>query len=489
MTDRAERNIIYALSAITLLSAFGTRFAFWGDEAGTVEIITEKWSGFLGWFVSGEPHPPLYFALLKLWGGIFGFSEFSLRAPSILFFPIVVILTWKLAGQLGLGRVGRIISSLIVALHPSMWIFARMARYYLFTEALFLASTIFLLRAIDRDGKLWIIYGVFIALALWSNFTVYLLIPIHLSIIFLKNKTRIKNWIIVTVGAIALSLPSIYFFARSAISYAEDSVPSLKSVVIGVGFTIYDFLIGEVRYPWQILTALALLSAIFLFAIALKRKTALTILVAGAPLLLGALVLAVLFQKLPFTYYPARVLFLLPCVAIAMGIGAESLKPRAAFITILLLFSGYIWGIFGVLSGKDYINTVYVLPWRDVTSRLKEREVESAISRDWGAVHYLRQEMTGILLRDGLDTELPDGKAAHVWRSGAFKLLELDSMVQERLLSERGAPIDSFSIVPENEKIKYLKKIILGLDSPDNIISVYIFDEKENPCASHIPGK
>ena len=479
MTERTERATILLLSGLTVLSIVGTRFAFWGDEAGTFEIVSGSWRDFFAWFASGEPHPPLYFALMKLWGAVFGYSEFALRLPSAILFPPVVYLTWKLARRFGLGRFGRMAAAMFVALHPAMWIFARMARYYVFTELLFLAATIALLDSLEKGGRRWIGYGLLVAAMLWTDFPAYLILPIHLSITLWKDKRRIGAWAIASGAALLSCAPSIYLFVRSAYSYAEDSAPSLLSATLSFAFTAYDFLIGEVRYPWQLPTALGLVAAAALYYFALRRKTRLTLLLSAMPILAGATILALLFQKLPFIYDPARLLFLLPTVAIALGAGAESIgaRPRIAAVSIVVL--GYLWGVSGAVSGEDYHNAVYVMPWPKIAERLDEAGVRAAISRDWGAVHYIDKTMDGILLRDALAADLPDGRVAHVWRSGAFKLLEIDSLVQQRLQNERGEAIDTLQFVPENPKIKRLKKRVMGLNCSDNLVRVFIFAERK----------
>ena len=480
MTERIEKATIAALCTVTLLSIFGTRFAFWGDEAGSFEIVSGTWHEFLGWFMSGEPHPPLYFALLKIWSAIFGYSEFALRLPSVLLFPITVYLTWKLAGRFGLDRTGRIFAAAFIALHPSMWVFARMARYYLFTAALFLLATIFLIDAIERGGRRWIGYGVLVALTLWTDFPAFLIIPIHLALVLWKGKSRLTHWAIAISCAIITCAPTIYLFARAAWCYAEDSAPSAKNIVIGVAYTIYDFLIGEVRYPWQVPTAAGFVAAAFLAIRGIFKRPRLAILFGVLPIVTGALVLAVFFQKLPFIYGPARLLFLLPAAAIVVAAGAENLAPKALVPLSTILLIGYIWGISGALGGKDYHNSVYTMPWPEIAEQLEKAGVEAAISRDWGAVHYIRKSMDGILLRDGLDARLPDGPVAHVWRSGVFNFLELDSPVQKRLMSERGAPIDSIFAVPEHSKIKSLKERFLHVDSHGYIVRVFIFPERND---------
>ena len=485
MTRTQERIFLFAFLAIPLFAILGVRIPFWGDEAGTWEIITLPWSEFWKFFVAGEPHPPLYFALLKLWSGIFGTSERALRLPSVLLYPAMVFLTWKLSEQLRLKRNARIFATGLAALHPSLWICARMARYYIPPAVLVLSATCLLLYSLRKGGWRWVFYGISMALIFWTDFPAYLTVPMHFAVILWKDRKSLLSWSISLIAAALTAIPALGFLAGSAVSYAEDSAPTPIYVAISLAYPIYTFLIGEVRYPWQVLTNLGLIGVALLFIRGIINRTRLSLILAVGPIIAGLLILAIFFQEVPFTYYPGRLAFLFPGLMIAVAAGVEKMNRVAIFPTALLILAGYLWGINGALAGEDYINRVYDMPWVEITEELEGMGVRSGISRDWGAVHYMDRRMEGILLRDALEAELPGGRVAHVWRSGAFKLLELDSLVQRRLISERGEPIREIKMEPEDPTVLKLKENLLGAEFPRYIIKIYVFEKKEEP---HVPG-
>src|SRR5581483_12383318 len=58
--------------------------SFWFDEAATWHITSGSWKWLWTGVVSGEDCGGFVYALLmKLWGAIFGTSEFALRVPGV----------------------------------------------------------------------------------------------------------------------------------------------------------------------------------------------------------------------------------------------------------------------------------------------------------------------------------------------------------------------------------------------------------------------
>jgi len=455
------------------------RFAFWGDEAGTFEIISESWHGFWRWFVEGEPHPPLYFALLKIWAIIFGKSEIALRMPTVLFYPLVVYLTWLLSRKIGLSQTGRLFAVGIVALHPSLWIHFRMARYYSMTTFLFLYNTILLFEVMEKGKWRWVVYGICLALLFWTNFPAYIVVPLHFFIIILRDRKRVGMWVVCNALALISAALPLLFLIKTTISYGEDAMPSIISLLMSLLYGVYSFLIGEARYPWQVATAIGLIAAIFLAirGMVMRPKDSLVLFV--GPVIVSLSIISLVFQKLGFIYINARLSFLFPMVAIGMAFGTERLRKGFLMIIMVMIGVGYIWGISGVITGKDYHNAVYVMPWKEIVNETKLLGVEAGICRDWGAIHYIKQKMDGYLMRDYMYRDLPDGKIAFISRSGAFKMLGWNENVYKELETGRGKPVAKLEYIKENPIVLCLKKQFLKYDFPDYITTVYIFPEIE----------
>ena len=60
--------------------------SLWLDEATTAKVIQNyNYSEIITKFSPLDFHPPLYYLFMKFWTNIFGYSEISLRIPSVLF--------------------------------------------------------------------------------------------------------------------------------------------------------------------------------------------------------------------------------------------------------------------------------------------------------------------------------------------------------------------------------------------------------------------
>lgn len=75
--------------------------SLWLDEAiGALAVRDFSYFGILNDFLRSDNHPPLYYIVLKMWSGIFGYSELSLRIPSILFGLGTIYFSYLIAGEI-----------------------------------------------------------------------------------------------------------------------------------------------------------------------------------------------------------------------------------------------------------------------------------------------------------------------------------------------------------------------------------------------------
>jgi len=69
----------------TILRLVSLNQSFWLDEATSGIVARDMNLSQLFTFIRGDFHPPLYYLLLSGWGRVFGYSEISLRMPSVIF--------------------------------------------------------------------------------------------------------------------------------------------------------------------------------------------------------------------------------------------------------------------------------------------------------------------------------------------------------------------------------------------------------------------
>jgi len=168
-----RRGHYWVVAALTLV-AFGLRVyridvqSIWWDEGISVRlarldvlaILSER---------AGSQHPPLYYLLLHLWGGLAGYSEFGVRFLSLLFGVLLVPAVFRVMDRL-FDRGTGLLCALLVAANPAFVVYSQEARVYNVLPLVYLL----ILRALHslvhgkyRTGDWW-------GLALWEALALYL---------------------------------------------------------------------------------------------------------------------------------------------------------------------------------------------------------------------------------------------------------------------------------------------------------------------------
>lgn len=157
-----------AVFAAIALATIG-RSSIWFDEAFSAYIIrfnfAEIWQ-----YTSMDVHPPLYYWFLKLWSVVFGNSDIALRSMSVLFGGIAVVFGYLLLRR-SFGRTAGIYGLLAIVVSPMLIRYSQEMRMYTMVLAIGLAATYVLTLAVERGGrKLWVLYGVLLALGMWTHY-------------------------------------------------------------------------------------------------------------------------------------------------------------------------------------------------------------------------------------------------------------------------------------------------------------------------------
>ena len=222
-TGRWRRWAEPALVAAVVLLAVAVRVhhlgkePLWNDEGFTWWAIGQSWHDLWTLVPLGDPHPPFYYSLLKLWTALAGQSEAGLRGLSVLFAAATVPVVYLAGRTLGGARDGAwtgAAAALLFALSPLHLHYAQEARPYAgltFAASLAFAGALWLVlhpgparrpllgwgRGVAADEPsarpAWLALVVGTALALWChNLGVYL--PAALGLALLAWLARDLRW-------------------------------------------------------------------------------------------------------------------------------------------------------------------------------------------------------------------------------------------------------------------------------------------------------
>jgi mannosyltransferase len=129
--------------------------------------------------LSGDPHPPFYYLVLKLWIAALGDGEIAVKSLSVVAGLAVIPLTYALGHWL-FGRRAGLLSALLAAASPVLVWYAQEVRMYSLLTALTLAAALCLWQALDtRRGLWWLLYALLALAGAYTHVYSALLLPAH----------------------------------------------------------------------------------------------------------------------------------------------------------------------------------------------------------------------------------------------------------------------------------------------------------------------
>ena len=203
-------NVFRIFLLALILSAFALRVykldaqSLWYDE-GVSAIVAQYDLASLAQWTADDIQPPLYYALLSGWGRLAGWSEWSLRFPSVFFGLLIIPLLSALTIRWSRSRLAGALAGLLATFHPLLLYYSQEARMYTLLVALGVGVAYCILRIAywggvdpsdrEEDGKgktvspsrpwrLWTVY-VFAAVAsLYTHyFAAFLLLAVNIAFI------------------------------------------------------------------------------------------------------------------------------------------------------------------------------------------------------------------------------------------------------------------------------------------------------------------
>lgn len=321
--------------------------SLWLDES--ISVLAAKELPFWQYVTSypiGDFHPPGYFGILWIWGRLFGFSEISVRMPSVILGVATIYLSYLLASRLFDKKVA-LYTTLLLTTAPLHVYYSQEARMYSFAAFAAVFSFLAFYNFINSSKiNNLIVYTMSIVILLYSDYVTYLILPAQFLYLIFFYRNKIKQFILASVLSGLFFAPWLLIFPaqlQNGIQTAKD-VPGWKAVVgdnsiKSILLVWVKTLIGRISFDnKQLYTGIVgFLSLGYLLALIkvidkIDRKVYLLILWIAIPLLLA---FSISFLTPILSYF--RMLFIIPAFYILVAYGLTKYSHKLSFYLFILL--------------------------------------------------------------------------------------------------------------------------------------------------------
>ena len=193
--------------------------------------------GTINSFAEYDPHhPPIYYIILRVWMQIFGNSIAAIRSLSIVFSLLAFPCLYWLCRELFNSSLTGWLATAMLAVSPFHLLYAQEAREYsLWTVTTLLASAA-LLRAIRLPTKFnWGLYGLTVALGLYSHLFFVLVLMGHGFYILLRGGNRwgktLLNYLLSLGVGLLIFMPWIVVIVMNLARIQESTSWSRKGTI------------------------------------------------------------------------------------------------------------------------------------------------------------------------------------------------------------------------------------------------------------------
>lgn len=332
--------------------------SLWLDEAiGAIVAKSYSFRDILLKFPLGDNHPPLYYLILRGWGLVFGYSEVSLRMPSVVFGVSTIYFVYKIAKEF--TKVNPVIPAMLLATSPLAIYYSQEARMYMLSGFLAAGGVYFFLRTFKENSKLWnwLGFSLFYTLLIFSDYMPVFLYPVFVIYPLIRKENWIwwKKFFFTNLPLLILGVLWLPIFQRQGEGGRRllETLPDWVKVAGGanfkqVGVFWSKFTLGRIslinkyiQYSLVFLASIPILTALFGSFKKLKDSRFFWLWFT-LPVILG-FVVSLAFPA--FIYF--RYIFVLPAFYLLISLGAESYPKIGRLIAAsIVIFNLIGWGIY-----------------------------------------------------------------------------------------------------------------------------------------------
>jgi mannosyltransferase len=317
--------------------------SLWVDEGLTVMHARLSWPLLLGFGRIYDPHPPLYYALVKLTSYVVP-EVTAGRLLSVIAGTLTIVVVYALVTRLLHPWAGALAAVALAVAPLHLW-YSQEARQYAVTALLVAMTYLALVAYVQSGRRCWAaIYGLAILLALYTEYSaLFALAPQLLLLTLLLVTRRERAGALIGAGLLAGLcflpwLPRLLAVVGPTSAQAQFTLSparitaTLLSIVGVAGNSSYFY--GSVPTPWDVwpvphaLYLLALAPAIASGILVVARRSALALLTA-AGLLVGTIACAAAVSLRYPSYTERTVLYAVLGWAIVVGAASFAVRhPR-----------------------------------------------------------------------------------------------------------------------------------------------------------------
>jgi len=364
------------LQACLLFPALGL-LPVWTDEMFTATTVAHPLPEIVS-ILQKDVHPPLYFALLRGWNGWpLPWSGIArLRAFSALWALLATVLLWGWLPPPSRAPIATPLALALFVLSPCLLLYSRMARSYSMQLALvILAAGLLWKWTATRSTRFAVAATAALLALLWTHY----LPGIALLAGFLVAGWRrlgVRRLALFAAAIAAGYLPWLVTLAGTLRKWGEASGFSSRYALTGnpwlehvlkIGYGVVSLTIGESFLPWSLL----LVPLLLVLALRGLREWRGPLPAAWAIAAAAGVGYLGVSRWVSYPFVPARLLWLLPCLCLAVGAGAARMRaPMLRGAVVLAILLSYISSDALYFARKDYLNLTYDAPLREIASEI-----------------------------------------------------------------------------------------------------------------------
>lgn len=335
--------------------------SLWLDEAiGALVVRDMPFHDIFSSFLPVDNHPPLYYLLLKLWTMIFGYSEISLRLPSVIFGIATIYLTYLIFVKITNNKKMGLATTLLLATSQFHIYYSQEARMY--SMAAFFASTAFYfyLRILE-DHKLvvnWILFSTSITLLIFTDYMPVFILPVFILYALAKKKDKLwwRNLILSFMPIMILGMFWLPIWSRQLTGgkWLMETIPAWKSVAGGANLkqlllVWIKFSLGRIsivnKLKYYFIISITSIPFILLYAWSLRSLKKYLPVFMWFYFPLGISFIASIFFPI-FIYF--RFTYVIPAFYLILGFGLESIgkKKAAILFSSIIVINMFSWSFY-----------------------------------------------------------------------------------------------------------------------------------------------